>query len=350
MTVRFSTQTLSLLGTGSALPGPAVGNDELVAAIQSHCGDAHASVARKLLNRLGINHRHLSRDLATPRSGTLPGREAPELCRLALTDAAVSQSASFLIGHTSTPHTLLPPNIAWVAEDMKFAGPYLEIRQACTGFASALTTAAGLIADNPGEQVGIVGSETGSPFFEFSDEFIDREQLVNCVQMGDGAGAALVAADDGSGRQRISDIYTGHIGIDKQPGISLESGGSADPRGDKSVPYFKHRAGDVRKSGEALLLEGIRAMQDRGYSLQDFDWVIPHQVNGHIAALFAARIPELDGKVFVIADETGNLGSAAIWVGLDQLRRSGRLQRGQKVLILGAEASKYMVGGFVYTH
>jgi len=46
----------------------------------------------------------------------------------------------------------------------------------------------------------------------------------------------------------------------------------------------------------------------------------------------------------------GNLGSAAIWVTLDRLRRSGRLALGDRVMVLGAEASKYMYGGFLYVH
>ena len=60
------------------------------------------------------------------------------------------------------------------------------------------------------------------------------------------------------------------------------------------------------------------------------------------------RIP--GDRVFVTADRLGNLGSAAIWVSLDLLRRSGQLLPGQRVLVLGAEGTKYMFGGFVYQH
>ena len=84
--------------------------------------------------------------------------------------------------------------------------------------------------------------------------------------------------------------------------------------------------------------------------MDDFDWILPHQANGRIDSLFRERFPEYRGRVFVTADRLGNLGSAAIWVGLDELLRSGELESGQKVLVLGAEASKYMFGGFVYHH
>ena len=136
----------------------------------------------------------------------------------------------------------------------------------------------------------------------------------------------------------------------RQPGISLEGGGSADPNCDAGLPYFKHRARDVRKNGVRLIEAGITAIESQGYSLGGFDWIIPHQANGFIAELFAERYPETKGRVFVTADRLGNLGSAAIWVSFDELRRSGKLKCGQRMLILGAEASKYFYGGFVYTH
>jgi 3-oxoacyl-[acyl-carrier-protein] synthase III len=51
-------------------------------------------------------------------------------------------------------------------------------------------------------------------------------------------------------------------------------------------------------------------------------------------------------RVFVNAEELGNTGSAAIWLALAELRKS--LRPGASVLALGAEATKYMFGGFHY--
>ena len=257
---------------------------------------------------------------------------------------------SYLIGHTATPHSLLPPNIAWVADELRYMGPYVELRQACAGFSNALAIAAAMIAEDGSARIGIVGSENGSPYFDISKGFANREQLINFVQMGDGAGAVLLGLDDGSGQAIVSDVFVGQIGVGMEPGISLKGGGSENPNCDEGLPYFKHRARDVRRNGEKLIEAGITAIESRGYSLGEFDWIIPHQANGHIAGLFAERFPETEGRVFVTADRLGNLGSAAIWASFDQLRRSGELERGQRVLILGAEASKYLYGGFVYTH
>ena len=68
-------------------------------------------------------------------------------------------------------------------------------------------------------------------------------------------------------------------------------------------------------------------------------------------ATYAARYLGLPAdKVICEANILGNIGSASIWVALDRLRRSGRLAVGDRVLVLGAEASKYMYGGFLYVH
>lgn len=350
MSARFSPTTLKMLGSGSALPGKPVSNDRLLAALAEHCGNRKAKLARKFALRMGILSRHVSRDLSTAKSGVQPGFDAPTLCKNAISNAAGSATMSFLIGHTSTPHSLLPPNIAWVADELRYTGPYVELRQACTGFASALAIAAAMIAEDSNASIGIVGSENGSPYFDISEDFIDRDQLINFVQMGDGAGAVLLGPDDGQGTAIVSDIFVGQIGVGMEPGISLVGGGSAQPNCDGGLPYFQHRAKDVRRNGEKLIEAGIAAIESRGYTLGEFDWIIPHQANGHIGELLAARFPETKGKVFVTAHRLGNLGSAAIWVSFDELCRSDKLQRGQRVLVLGAEASKYLYGGFIYTH
>jgi len=347
---RFSSTQLKLLGSGSSLPGEAIDNEELLAALEAQCGRSKARLARKYAQRLGVRSRHVSRDLSKAKSGARSGFDAPTLCKKAMIAAAGNTEMSFLIGHTATPHSLLPPNIAWVADELVFSGPYFELRQACAGFSNALSIAAAMIAEQSDAKIGIVGSENGSPYFDISKDFASREQLINFVQMGDGAGAVLLAADDRSGKAIISDIFVGQIGVGMQPGISIEGGGSSDPDCSEGLPYFKHRARDVRKNGEKLIEAGITAIESRAYSLGDFDWIIPHQANGHIGKMIAERYPETQGKVFVTADRLGNLGSAAIWISFDELLRSGLLERGQRVLILGAEASKYLYGGFVYTH
>lgn len=351
MTVYFASGKAKLLGSGSEMPGPAITNAELFASIEKHCGKKTAKRAERISRRFGINQRHFCRsDLA---GFSRPDQPAPQLCVDAINHALVEygehHAIDYLIGHTTTPETLVPPNIAWVADKLNHTAPYMELRQACTGFANALQIALPMLAQGGGlDTVGIVGSEVGSTYFNLNEDFVDLEQLINYLQMGDGAGAVLLGQDDGSNSDIISDAYIGHIGNGMQPGFYLSGGGSGDVFCEKSIPVFRHNAVDVKNQGANLFLKGIEAITQRGYSLDDFAYILPHQVNGNLDALFEEHLGIDRERVIVDADRLGNLGSAAIWVSFDRLRKSGRLKKGDKVLVLGAEATKYLYGGFVY--
>ena len=351
MTVHFARGRVKLLGSGSELPGASISNEQLIAGIERHCGKSAARKAAILSRRLGINARHFCR--AEESGISAPAQTAPQLCIRAIeaaqSDCRHNGGIDYLIGHTTSPETLLPPNIAWVAEQLDHVGPYMELRQACTGFANALQIAIPMLANDPDmESIAIVGSEVGSVYFDLSPEFINSQQLVNYVQMGDGAGAVLLGADDGSERSIISDAYIGHIGNGKAPGFYLEGGGSADVYCKFGLPVFQHNVAEVREQGEGLFRKGLESVLARGYALEDFTFILPHQVNGHLGRLLGDELGVPESRIVVDADRLGNLGSAAIWVSLDRLRRSGKLKQGDKVLVLGAEATKYLYGGFVY--
>ena len=355
----FAEGKLKLLGSGHCLPGQPISNHELLSYLSASIGKISARRAKMLASRLGIKSRYLSRDFngryskATPSSPHL-GQHA---INLALQNAELSlpsshyQPLGYLIGHTTSPHTLLPPNIAWVAEQLNHHEPYMELRQACTGFANALQIASAMLNTSQATKpIAIMGSEVGSVYFDLHKAFIDLQQLVNFVQMGDGAGAVIVASDDNSERSIISDIYIGHIGNGRAPGFHLPQGGSGHVHCEKSLPYFEHNVEEIKQRGGDLFFLGLKAILSRGYHLDDFRYILPHQVNGHIGTLLSKELNIDIDRIIVDADTLGNMGSAAIWTSLDRLRRSNRLVKGDKVLVLGAEATKYLYGGFIYKH
>lgn len=353
MTVHFAKGRVKLLGSGSTLPGEPISNEQLFAGIEKQCGKVTARKAALINRRLGINARHFCR--ANEGGVSAPEQTAPQLCieavKAAQRDSQQDNNIDYLIGHTTSPETLLPPNIAWVADQLDHSGPYMELRQACTGFANALQIAIPMLANDAAMQsIAIVGSEVGSIYFDLSPDFIDSEQLVNYVQMGDGSGAVLLGQDDGSDDSIISDAYIGHIGNGKAPGFYMQGGGSADVSCNAGLPIFRHNVSTVREQGESLFIKGLESILSRGYTLDDFDHILPHQVNGHLGELLSERLNIAKERVVVDADKLGNLGSAAIWVSLDRLRQSGRLNKGDKVLVLGAEATKYLYGGFIFHH
>ena len=338
----------------TALPGPAVFTTDLLVHMETRFGIPASRIGRRVASSLGIKTRHLSRDLTARIESPRPGCRNPELAAQA-TAAAMSQGGlqssqmGYLLAHTTTPARLLPPNVAEVAQLLNFTAPFAEFRQACTGFANALQFAAGMLNCKSAPPVAIVGSETGSVFFDPKEVGSDTAQWVNLVQMGDGAGAIVLGPDDGLDGAYIETIFFGHIGLGHAPGFELRAGGS-DQAGGFEIATFRHDYKAIEAYGPKLFDAGLAAVRQAGIALDSIDYVLPHQANGRMAEWLAPRLGISPERIVGNGASVGNLGSAAIWVALDTLRRSGTLQPKQRVLVLGAEATQYSYGGFVYVH
>jgi 3-oxoacyl-[acyl-carrier-protein] synthase III len=344
---------LKVLGMGTALPGRSVTTSELLKLIEDRFGVAVSRRGNALAGRLKIARRHICRDFETNHEKPRAGNSNPDLAavalRMALEDAQLKiGDLAYLIGHTTSPACLIPPNIALVADRVGFAGPYVELRQACTGFANALVIAQGLVSAPGVRAVAIVGSETGSVYFDPQRAGEDVGQLVNLMMMGDGAAAIVVGPDDSGPGARISNNFFGQIGLGRRSGFALTSGGSDQAFVQRESIDFEHDFAAVRASGPELFYRGAEAARSFGIGVETVDYVVPHQANGRMAELLAPFLGIEQSQVFVNADNIGNTGSAAIWLALAELR--SHLDPCQRVLALGAEATKYMFGGFLYVH
>lgn len=347
---------MKVLGTGCALPGAPVSTKDLLDRIERNFS-INTRLGTAIGRRLSISHRHLSREVKerfeTPRAGDRNPELAARAVAMALGNAGLPIARlQYLIGHTATPARPLPPNIAEVADLLGHTRPYGELRQACTGFANALQWAEGLLSKPDADPVAIVGSEVGSVFFDPSALGEDPGQWVNLVQMGDGAASILLGPEDGEPGAHLEKAFFGHLGPGRSPGFSLEEGGSDYPaiRPGRLVATFRHDFEAVREGGVELFRAGLAAAQESGVDLSRLTAIVPHQVNGRIGAWLGEAFHLPVELFFVNAARVGNLGSAAIWVALHELRASGTLKPGDRVLILGAEATQYLYGGFEYVH
>jgi 3-oxoacyl-[acyl-carrier-protein] synthase III len=346
-------RSLKVLGMGTALPGPPVSTAELLARVEKRFRVAVSRRGRLLGARLQIATRHICRDFKARHEVPRPGHSNPDLAAAAL-NAALKEAhlsvndLAYLIGHTTSPARLLPPNIAIVADRIGFTGPYMELRQACTGFANALVIAQGLAAVAEGKAIGIVGSETGSVYLDPQRAGEDISQLVNLVMMGDGGGAIVLGPDDSGRGARISNNFFGQVGMGRASGFSLAAGGSDEPFLEQGVLEFKHDFAAVRTGGPELFFHGAAIASALGSGVRSVDHVIPHQASGRMAELLGPFLGIEPKRLFVNAGRVGNTGSAAIWLALAELRSV--LEPGATVLALGAEATKYMFGGFHYVH
>ena len=349
----YACGSVAVLGTGFALPGAPVDNHALFERVRPLAAGLTARAVIATARRLAIETRHVSRAFIARAEAPLAGARNPELAaqavRVALDEAGIEPGElGYLIGHTATPAQPLPSNIALVADELDYMGPHVELRQACTGFANALLIAFGMLARPDARPVAIVGSETGSLFFDPACAALDREQRVNLTQMGDGA-AAIVLAPPRAGTPRLRAAWFGAIGLHRAPGLEMRAGGSDHPALAASPLAFAHDYRRIAQTGTALFDAAAAAAARQGVMLDAVDWIIPHQTSGRIGVQLAAHFDVPLGKVFVNAHRVGNTGSAAIWLALAQLRARG-LVSGSRVLALGAEATKHMHGGFLYEH
>jgi 3-oxoacyl-[acyl-carrier-protein] synthase III len=334
---------LSVLGTGRALPGDAVTTDALIDLVSDRFDLSNGRQARAVARHMRIDTRHICRDFNARNESARPGQANPDLAAQAI-GAALAEAGldisdiGYLIGHTTTPLQPLPSNIAVVADRIGYQGPHAEFRQACTGFANGLAMAFGLLARPDARPVVIVGSETGSLFFDPILAATDGGQLVNMVQMGDAAAAIILgpASDRGA---TLHSAWFGSIGLNRTPGLQMRHG-ACD---------FEHDFEGILAHGNLLFEADQRALTAHGHTLGSADIIIPHQVSGRIGEQAAAHFGVSRDRIFVNGGRVGNTGSAAIWLALAELRAGG-LTEGAQIVAMGAEATKYMYGGFVYEH
>jgi 3-oxoacyl-[acyl-carrier-protein] synthase-3 len=348
-----------VLGTGIALPGPAIDTGDTLDRVERNFNVAIKRLGIKLAARLGIRQRHFARDFAAVGEVPRPGDTNPDLAARALADAAHRaglhiNDLGYIISHTTSPHTPLPSNAAWVADRLGYTGPYAELRQACAGFAHAVQLGVGLMHAPTDAPIAIVGSETGSVFLDPRQCESDIGQLINLVQMGDGAGAIILGpiSDDSRRplRPTITSPFVGSLGPGLPPGFWMEGGGSASPK-PLGVLRFHHDFAGVRSRGPDLFRHALAAAAGAGVDLTRIGRFLPHQANAiELPEQLARTLGVPTDRMIVDCDTVGNLGSASIWVALHRFAASQRTAPGEQTLVLGAEATKYLFGGFVYEH
>lgn len=353
---RMISARLSVLGTGVAMPGPPVSNDDMVRFIALGASRHRSEFVGTIADQLGVYQRFLSRDRAAVRELPRPGDTNPELCdraiRSALEQAGLTiGDVDLLIGHTTSPHTLLPPNVSWVADLLGYSGQYMELRQACTGFANALMIASSMLTSMAADRVCIVGSETGSVLFDVNETRSDRGQLVNAAQMGDGAGAVVLSRYAGNGGAWLSNAYFGTLGLGKPSGFSLVAGSSSRPAHAAEQPGSMGFINDyrlARDEGLDLFRAGFEALESVGLGEPQVTRYLTHQANGRMGEVLAPVLGIPTKKFHNCAADYGNTGSASTWIGLHSVREQRVLGPGQVLGVLGAEATKFMYGGFAY--
>jgi len=312
-----------IAGTGSMLPARRLTNADLAAELAQRGVETSDAW---ITERTGIRARHFV-DASTNASDLAVGaaRHAIEAagCR--------PQDIDLIILATSTPDMVFPSTACIVQHKLGIAGcPAFDVQAVCSGFVYALTMADALIRTGTARRALVIGAEVFSRILDFNDRG-------TCVLFGDGAGAVVLEASDSPGLL-ATDLHADgrHVGILCVPGTV--SGGQV--LGD---PLLKMDGQAVFKLAVGVLEQAARAtLEKAGRTAGDIDWLIPHQANLRIMQGTAKRLKLPLDKLIVTVDQHGNTSAASIPLALDEAVRSGRIQRGDTLMLEGVG------GGFTW--
>jgi 3-oxoacyl-[acyl-carrier-protein] synthase-3 len=317
------TQYSRITGTGSYLPPRRVTNADLAAELATQGVETSD---QWIVERTGIRARHFAAPGVTASDlGAQPARHALEAAQVR------PQDIDLIIVATSTPDMIFPSAACIVQHKLGIAGcPAFDLQAVCSGFVYALAIADSMIKTGAASKALVIGSEVVSRILDFKDR-------TTCVLFGDGAGAVVLEASDTPGIL-ASDLHADgqHVGILCVPGTV--SGGKV--LGD---PLLKMDGQAVFKLAVGVLEDAARAALDKaGRTAADIDWLIPHQANIRIMQATAKRLKLPMDKVIVTVDQHGNTSAASIPLALDAAVRSGKITRGQTLMLEGVG------GGFTW--
>ena len=305
--------TARIIGTGSAVPEQIVTNEDLSKIVET--SDEWIS------SRSGIKERRLAKEETTTSLAILAGKRALENAGIA------SEEIEVIIVATCTPDYFFPNTACQVQEAIgaKHAVAF-DLSAACSGFLFALSTAQAYIKGGIYQKALIIGAETMSKMIDWSDRS-------TCVLFGDGAGAAVVSAEetgvlelvqksDGTGKGVLS------CKARETRNLLNHESETKEYLYMEGQPVFKFAVKTVPECVEEVLKKAeVKKEEIRYY--------IMHQANSRIIQSVAKRLKEPEEKFPMNLSLYGNTSAASIPILLDEMNRNGLLNRGDKLVLSG---------------
>ena len=283
-----------------------------------------------ILQRTGIRERHIvDPGVATSDLGQAAAIKAIERAGLTPDDIGV------IIVGTVTPDTLFPSTACLIQHKIGAHHAWgFDLSAACSAFTYSLTTANQFVASGAHDHVLVVGADVMSSIIDYQDRS-------TCVLFGDGAGAAVVSAA-GEGDGHIVD-FEHEIDGSGGPALCIPAGGSLRPPSHKTVDerlhYVKQDGATVFKFAVRKTEEiGRRILERNGLTANDIDLFVSHQANRRIIQSAAEKLGVDEKKVIINIERFGNTTAATIPLALDDAVCSGRLKRGDLVLLASVGA------------
>ena len=309
---------IRIAGTGAYLPEKILSNFDLEKTLDTS--------NEWIVKRTGVRERRIAAPDQATSDLALPA------ARQALAAAGVGEDElDLILVATITPDTHCPSAANWL--QAKLGAPQaisFDVTAACSGFVFALDVAMRYLRTGGATKVLVVASEVMSRVQDWSDRS-------NCILWGDGAGAAVLTAQEGT--PTILENYLGTDGVNGQNLLMPGGGSKTTPINHESVDRKLHTlrmidaTASVRVAVKHFADSVLEVLGRRGLTVDDVQHFIPHQANLRMLQSVAKRLG-VDFERFVITvDRYANISSASSAIAFNHAVTSGRIKPGDLACI-----------------
>ncbi len=305
-----------IVSTGHYLPENVVTNYDLEKRVET----SHDWIVQ----RTGIHQRHIAAD------GQTTSDMAIKAAKQALENSGLKpEDIGGVIVATATADRAFPSVAVAVQHALGTQfGPSFDVSAACSGFVYALSTADALIRSGQVKRFLVIGAEKFSSLLNWEDRR-------TCVLFGDGAGAVILEACEGTGTNADQGMLTSHLHANGQY---------------QDMLYVDAQSGFINMDGQEVFKFAVNSMskivaetlESVNLSPSDIDWLIPHQANVRILEATARRLGMPMDKVIVSVNKHGNTSAASIPLALHTAVSENKLTRGDLILF------EALGGGFTW--
>ena len=290
-----------IISTGSYLPKKVLTNYDLEKLVDT----SHDWI----FDRTGINQRCIADDNES--SVDMAYRAS----LIALERSGLNtQDIDMIIVATTTPERIFPSSAVLLQNKLKIDDSFaFDINAACTGFIYALDVADKYIKNNIVSNVLVVGTEKMSSIVDWNDRN-------TCVLFGDGAGACMVTSSDKPG------IISSKIGSNGSYKDLLPVNPDTDFIEMRGNDVFKIAVNTMGKLAKETLISN-------DLSIDQIDWLIPHQANSRIINAIAKKLSLPIDKVIMTVGDHGNTSAASIPLAMDYAYNNNNLKKNDMVLL-----------------
>lgn len=305
-----------IIATGSFVPEKLLTNRDLERMVDTS--------DEWILERTGIRERHIaSKDEATSDIAAGAARQALKSAGLKAKDL------DLIIVATCTPDMFFPSTACLVQHKIGATNAAaFDMNAACSGFLYGLSVADKFIQTGTFKRALVIGAETLT-------RFVDWEDRTTCVLFGDGAGAVILEPSDDDS----AILYT-HIKSDAEywDYIQIPGGASKEPA---SKTVLEKRSNTIRMKGNETFKVAVKTLETLvvdtleqcNLKPSQLSLLIPHQANLRIIQATAKRLGLSMDRVMLNLERYGNTSAASIPIALNEAVRTGRIRKGDYILL-----------------